>query len=150
MKLSKAKIAILSTLALSQYDMSSREIHETITANGKISTTISSVYDYVDSLKKDGLIENGISDVVNGRTVLMWRITNKGRALVGDSKDEIVEAEVIDEPEAIDEPAALLRSIDNLEEKIGTLHKLLPIVTDEMAAVLNSIVEDLSNACTII
>ena len=150
MKLSKEKLAILTALVSSKYDMSSREILESTPVDDNMAHTITSIRDYLEILKKDGLIENGISDVVNGRTVLMWRITNKGRALVGDSKDEIVEAEVIDEPEAIDEPAALLRSIDNLEEKIGTLHKLLPIVTDEMAAVLNSIVEDLSNACTII
>jgi len=138
MKLSKAKIQILIALASSQYDKSSREIHETITANGKIQTTLSSIYDYVESLKKDGLIENGISDVVGGKTVLMWKLTDKGVATMYHAKGEIVEAE------AIDEPTALLHSIENLDEKIGTLHKLLPIVTNEMGEILLSIIDDLN------
>ena len=67
----------------------------------------------------------------------MWKITDKGRAVVASNKSEIVEAK------AVDESTALLRSIENLEEKIGTLHKLLPIVTDEMSEILLSIIDDL-------
>jgi len=138
MKLSKAKLAILNTLASNEYDLSSREILEQITANGQLSTSLSSVYDYVEGLKKDGLIENGISEVVKGKTVLMWRITEAGRTVVKCDKDaESFEAEMIDEP------TALLRSIDNLDEKISVLHKLLGVVPVEWEATLNSIIEDL-------
>ena len=138
MKITKEKLAILIALSLSTYDLSSREIFEAIVASDKIPAAIfTSASGDLDELKKDGLIENGLSEIVNRKTVLMWKITDKGRAVVASNKSEIVEAK------AVDESTALLRSIENLEEKIGTLHKLLPIVTDEMSEILLSIIDDL-------
>ena len=130
-------MAILNVLSFSEYDMSSKDILDSITGEEKISTTLSSVYGYLEDLKNSGLIENGLSEIVKGKTVLMWKITNNGRALVGDTKGKTVEVKVIDKP------TALLRSIENLDEKINMLRKMMVIVPAEWEVMLNDIIIDL-------
>jgi len=135
MKLSKTKLAILTVLASSKYDLSSREIFETLIVINKDFECIPSIANFLENLKNSGYIENGLSEIVNRKTVLMWRVSDTGRALIKSNNDEIVEAE---------SPTSLFHSIENLDEKIGTLHKLLDIVPDEWVVLLNGIIDDLS------
>ena len=131
-------MAILRLLAISKFDMSSSEILEAVPVDDKMAHTITSIRDHLESLKNSGCIENGLSEIVKGKTVLMWKITDNGRVLVSGNKSKIVEVE------AIDEPAALLHSIENLDEKINMLRKMMAVVPAEWEAMLNEIIDDLS------
>ena len=171
MKLSQKQKLVLNAMIDSEYDQSSREIHDHIimpNAEGIDIGPISSMYDCMDALKKIGFVENGISNIVRGKTVLMWRLTDAGRKFVltdisasvpfdqrviGDAiEDKAFVAERY-EADAVktafdDLVNAIVSSLPkrepkDVELKIETLERLMPIVSDDITDVLKDIIADL-------
>lgn len=159
---------IIAGLKVINRDVTTKELFERMTAAEKENigdeTKLSAA---LCKLRDAGLIENGVSEIVDGKTRLTWRTTHDGLdKLAGQTKPntpemgsnhiadvnkmvvnasidiEAVKRDLID---ALDRwyTGSALPQINDIELKIDTLSNLAPMLSTDIHDVLMNIVDDL-------
>ena len=155
-QLKPRQLSILAILDESIYSLKSKEIHDKMHEDVKLS--LQTIYDDLSYLEAIELIERGQSEIDDKtkKTALTYVITKKGRdeyALATETQEPEPELE----PELFSEPVndafnALVnaitsslpvRTIDFLDIKLDTLEQLKHLMSDEIGFILSQIIDDL-------
>ena len=152
-QLKSRQLSILAILDESIYSLKSKEIHDKMHEDVKLS--LQTIYDDLSYLEAIELIERGQSEIDDKtkKTALTYVITKKGR----DEYAQQPELELELELELFSEPVndafnALVnaitsslpvRTIDFLDIKLDTLEQLKHLMSDEIGFILSQIIDDL-------
>ena len=153
-QLKPRQLSILAILDESIYSLKSKEIHDKMHEDVKLS--LQTTYDDLGYLEAIELIERGQSEIDDKtkKTALTYVITKKGRdeyALATETQQPEPELELFSET-VNDAFNALVnaitsslpvRTIDFLDIKLDTLEQLKHLMSDEIGFILSQIIDDL-------
>ena len=153
-QLKPRQLSILAILDESIYSLKSKEIHDKMHEDVKLS--LQTTYDDLGYLEAIELIERGQSEIDDKtkKTALTYVITKKGRdeyALATETQQPEPELELFSEP-VNDAFNALVnaitsslpvRTIDFLDIKLDTLEQLKQLMSDDIGFILSQIIDDL-------
>ena len=108
------KQSIIKSILAKGESLNSREIYDAMEPDeqGFFAGGVDAVGKFLYAMRDKGLIENGISDIVNGRTVLTWKIKNapiQQKAEENNAPEDIQDAARYEEPiqQAATDPQAM-------------------------------------------
>lgn len=119
------KQSIIKSILDKGDSLNSREIYDTMEPDEKgfFGGGVDAVGKFLYAMRDKGLIENGISDIVNGRTVLTWKIKNAPLLQKAEANKEPSDIQDAAQPKIEDtiqqatiyEPETKLNDIDAME-----------------------------------
>lgn len=123
------QLLLLGILYQEDYSITTREVFDKLTDGDKtkFSGMIENASSVLVNLRKAGLVENGVSEIINGQTRLTWRITDKGSKEIDSIiKDDEMPSDLMD-----------LKTHTQPEERYSVSVEISDLNTDEQQVVID-------------